>query len=253
MSRSSAASPSGARDQPIEIGTPEECAAANLHEGQSLLTHESVQRLRAHASEVRASLDALRSADRDTSRPVRLAMPRGSPHSLALRGITRLSSQNYGEPITDAHPTSDQKAAPYDLLERWYQPGLPASTREERMQLESEGHERWLKRGRLTAEMTVALLDHTLLSWEAMGEERPRHPADERSRIVWRLRGQMAAQANVDPEHRECLLALERLDATLRTMAGHTSRSGLPGNCSRSRNPPLSSASGGRYNNGSRR
>jgi hypothetical protein len=106
----------------------------------------------------------------------------------------------------------------YDLLERWYQPDLLGLDWEERMQLESEGHERWLKRGRLTAEMTVALLDHTLISWEAMGEERPRHPADERSRIVWRLRGQMAAQANVDREHRECLLALERLE---RHVANH--------------------------------
>ena len=35
-------------------------------------------------------------------------------------------------------------------------------------------------RGRLTAEMTVALLDHTLFSWKAIAEERAMHPADER-------------------------------------------------------------------------
>jgi hypothetical protein len=105
-------------------------------------------------------------------------------------------------------------------LERWYQPGLVGLDWEERMQLESAGHERWLKRGRLTAEMTVALLDHTLLAWEAMAEKRPRHPADERSRIVWRLRGQMAAQANVDEEQRECLLALERLERHVATHGG---------------------------------
>jgi hypothetical protein len=67
---------------------------------------------------------------------------------------------------------------------RWYQPGLRGLALDEARRLDELGYGRWLRLGRLTAEMVVALIDDALLELEAVAEDRVRDPAAERQEMA---------------------------------------------------------------------
>jgi hypothetical protein len=109
----------------------------------------------------------------------------------------------------------------YPELRRWFQPSLTGLARDEIAFLELLGYERWLERGRVTAEMAVALIDDALLYVEAIAEDRLRHPADERKHMIIVLQAMTATSYRDDESALRLLDALVQLDI-------HVTRNGGP-------------------------
>jgi len=74
------------------------------------------------------------------------------------------------------------------------------------------GYGRWLERGRLTAEMVVALIDDALVYLAAIAEDRARHPAVERRHMIIVLSAMTATSHRDDENALRLLDALVRLD-----------------------------------------
>src|SRR5438046_5371199 len=113
---------------------------------------------------------------------------------------------------TGSSRRATRKLLLYAELGRWFQPGLRGLAEDEIRFLEGRGYGRWLERGRLTAEMAVALLDDALLSLEAIAEDRVEHPTVVRGRMIVILQGMTASSHRGDEEALGLLDALVRLD-----------------------------------------
>jgi hypothetical protein len=104
-------------------------------------------------------------------------------------------------------------------LNRWYQPSLSGLEQDEIRYLERRGYSRWLRRGRLTAEMVVALIEDALLELEAVAEDRVRDPAVERQEMIVILEMTVRSHDD-DADARRLLDDLLRLDTLVTENGG---------------------------------
>jgi hypothetical protein len=98
----------------------------------------------------------------------------------------------------------------FEYLRRWYSTGIDLF---ERAQLTVLGYERWLKRSRLTADMTAALLLHALDELEYFATDRASAETDRRTALIENLQ---ARRPMLSMEEQRLLAALRKLEK-----AGH--------------------------------
>jgi hypothetical protein len=105
-------------------------------------------------------------------------------------------------------------------MRRWLKPALTGLSTDEVDHLTDLGYGRWLEKKKLTAPMIVALIEHSLLFLEAFAEERARHPADERARMIDLLNMMVATSHSDDEDAKQYLKALRRLDRIVAERGG---------------------------------
>src|SRR5436190_9659552 len=108
----------------------------------------------------------------------------------------------------------------YAEMRRWSEPALAGLSTDEGAHLRQLGYGRWLEKNKLTAPMIVALIDRNLLFLEAFAEERPRHPADERARMIDLLNMMVATRHHDDEDAKQYLETLRRLDRIVADRGG---------------------------------